>query len=228
MLKYISIAIFTIFIFSGCFSTKNILKTDELGDDVANQDKIINNLQGSILTIATTADTEVMSVVLPKDDLTLRIKIRIPNVEDVLYMNIVSNDDFKLNKLIRRVESFKELNPNQDGWFFEPSVEKNVVTLQLYLPAIYLYKTQFRPKLNFAYKRSERALQDSIQFNFIRQQYYPTHDDNGYEVAKYGSLSDYCLETGKGVNTNFYNEIDMLNKNRVSSDLKDELRGICQ
>ncbi|MCK5294089.1 MAG: hypothetical protein KAJ49_05505 [Arcobacteraceae bacterium] len=228
MYKNIIFTILTIFVFTGCFSEKNLVIFDELGDDVANQGKIIDNLSGSILTVYTSSDTESMSMVLPKDDLTIRIKIEIPNVEDILYMNIVSTDDFKINKLLRRVSTLNELSTNQDGWTFEPSVEKDVVILQLYLPSIYLYTTQFRPTLNFSYKRSARSLQESIKFNFIKQSYYATHNEDGYEVPKYGNLDEYCAETDNVVSETFLNQIELLNKNRISDDTKDKLRGICQ
>jgi len=228
MYKNIILIVFTIFTLSGCFSATNLLNFDELGDDVANKGEIINNLNGSVLTIETSSDTESMSIVLPKDDITMKIRVKVPNVEDVLYMNIVSTDGFKINKLIRRVGNLTELDLNQDGWVFEPSVEKDIVILQLYLPSIYLYTTQFRPTLNFSYKRSSRSLQDTIKFNFIRQKYYPTHDSTGYEVARYGDWDKYCEETGNGISENFINQIDLLNKIRVSDEEKDKLRGICQ
>jgi hypothetical protein len=228
MYKSILLAVITVFIATGCFSTGNVFKFGELDNDVANQDQIINNHNGSILALETTSDTEVMTVILPKDDLTLRIRITAPNIEDVLYMNIVSNDDFKINKIIRRVSDISELDLEQDGWVFEPSIEKNVIILQLYLPSIYLYTTQFRPTLNFSYKRSSRSLQDSIKFNFIRQNYYATHDDNGHEIAKYGTLEKYCEDTSNGVSENFLNQIDLVNKKRVGDELENKLRGVCQ
>ena len=228
MYKNILVMIFAIFMLSGCFSTANILNFDELGDDVANKGEIVNNLEGSILTIETSPDTESISIVLPKDDITMKIRVKVPNIEDILYMNIVSNDGFNINKLIRRVGDLQELDINQDGWVFEPSVEKDVVILQLYLPSIYLYTTQFRPTLNFSYKRSGRSLQDTIKFNFIRQQYYSTHDTTGYEVAKYGDWDKYCIETGNGVSENFTKQINLINKTRVNDEEKDILRGICQ
>ena len=228
MYRNIIFTILTISLFTGCFSTKNILILDELGDDVANKGKIINNLSGTVLTVYTSSDTENMSIVLPKDDLTMIIKIKVPNVEDILYMNIVSNDDFKINKLVRRVSNLKELDQKQDGWVFEPSVEKDIITLQLYLPSIYLHTTQFRPTLNFSYKRSARSLQDTIQFNFIKQNYYATHDDDGYEVAKYTDWDDYCAQTSNGISESFLEQINLLNTNRISDETTEKLRGICQ
>ncbi len=228
MYKHIILLVTFIAVFTGCMSTKNLLTTDELGDYVANQGEIKSSLIGSVLEIKTTADTESMSVVLPKDNLTLRIKIAIPNVEDILYMNITTDDDFKLNKLIRRVSNFNELDPNEDGWVFEPSIEKNVVTLQLYLPAIYLYTTQFNPILHFAYKRSARSLQDSIAFHFIKEQYFPTFDKQGHEIAQYADLETYCAKTGNAPSQEFLDQIDQLNPNRIDQETKNKLRGICQ
>lgn len=227
MYKYIFITVISILLFSGCSS--NVLVFDELGDSVANKESVVNNYEGTILNLETYEDTETMSVVLPKDNMTLRVKIRVANIEDVLYMNLVeSSGGFDINKLLRRVSSLDELSLTQDGWLFEPSVDKGVITLQLYLPSIYLYQNLYAPKLIFSYKRSARSLQESIQFNFIKQNYFVSSNDDGFEVPKYGDLEEYCRETEKSVDGNFTLQIERLNTNRVDEDMITNLRGLCK
>lgn len=229
MYKNIILTVLTIVIFSGCFSVStNLLRFGELDNDVANQEEIVNNFEGTILKVETSPDTENLSVILPKDNMTVRVRVKVANIEDVLYMNIVSNDEFKIDKIIRRVSSLDELDLDQDGWIFEPSVEKGVVTLQLYLPSIYLYSSQYNPTLLFAYKRNSRSMQESIKFNFIRQYYFPTHDEDGKEIAAYGGLEKYCLEGGKNLGEEFNLQIENLNNNRVEQELKTKLEGICE
>lgn len=220
------IALVTVF-FSGCLST-NLLRFGELDKDTANKDEIINNFEGSVLKLDVPEDIERMTVLVPKDNLTLRLKIKVANIEDVLYMNLVDSSEFAVNKLIKRVSSLNELELNQDGWMFEPSVEKGVIILQLYLPEIYLYNSQYNPNLLFSYKRSSRALQESIQFNFVKQHYFPSKDEDGYEVAKFDDLKVYCEQTGKGVSEEYLDQIEKLNPNRTNDDLKSTLRGICE
>lgn len=232
MYKNIIFTTLAIIFLSGCTSNltpMNLLKFDELQESVANEDNIINNYKGEVLKLETLEDTESMSVVLPKENMTVRVKIKVANVEDVLYMNLVdSNSEFGINKLLRRVSSFDEVELNQDAWMFEPSIEKGVVTMQLYIPSLYLYKSTYNPKLIFSYKRSSRALQEMIQFNFIKQKYYVTNDDNGHEIPKYVDLETYCEETGKGVSEDFTAQIDSLNTNRISLEMIQNLRGICK
>ena len=227
MFRNILTAGFIALFFSACVST-NLLRFGELDNDVANQGEIINNFNEDILTIEAQEDIETISVILPKDDMTVRVKIKVANIEDVLYMNIVDHSEFNINKLIRRVSDLNELDINQDGWMFEPSIEKGIVTLQLYLPSVYLYNSKFSPQLLFSYKRGSRALQESIQFNFIRQQYYPAHDENGYEIAQFGTLEKYCEGTGDGISENFLNQIDQLNSNRIDEKTINKLKGLCQ
>ena len=92
MYKKIIFLILILFIFDSCSSKVNIFNNDELKEKVANKNKIINHLEGNILNLTTYPDTEKMVVVLPKDNLTLRIKVKVPNIEDVLYLKIISND----------------------------------------------------------------------------------------------------------------------------------------
>jgi len=227
IIKSIIISILFGILFSGCFSANlNILKVDELDKKVASE-KGINNFKGNILDLTVEPNVENVFVVLPKEDMTVRVKIKIANIEDVLYMNIIDDSDFKINKILKRVSNLDELSLNQDGWMFEPSIEKGVITLQLYLPAIYLYSTKYNPKLLFSYKRSSRAVQDSIQFHFIREQYYPSQDKDGHEIPVYTDLADYCQTTGKDVSPTYLEQIDRLNSNRVDQNLKDKLRGLC-
>jgi hypothetical protein len=212
---------------NACVST-NILRFGELDTDTANKDEIINNFEGNILNLEVPEDIERMSLIVPKDNLTLRVKIKVANIEDVLYMNIIDNSKFSVNKLIKRVSDINELDIKQDGWMFEPSIEKGMITLQLYLPEVYLYNSQYNPKLLFSYKRGSRALQETIQFNFVKQHYFPSKDEDGYEIAKFDDLPVYCEQTGKGVSEEFINQIEQLNPNRVGDDLKQTLQGICE
>ena len=227
MKKNILLAVIIAVLFSGCFSS-NVLRFGELDSDVANKGEIINNFEGNILKLDVPEDIERLSILIPKDNLTLRLKIKVANIEDVLYMNITDNSNFAINKLLKRVSNLDELDLQQDGWMFEPSIEKGVITLQLFLPEIYLYNTQYNPKLLFSFKRSSRAVQESIQFNFIKQHYFPSKDDDGYEIAKFDDLKNYCKQTGKGLSEQYLEQIDKLNPNRVNNDLKQTLRGICE
>ncbi len=227
MKKNVFLLVFTVLFFNACISS-NLLRFGELDNDTANKGEIINNFQGNILPIEVSTDTESMSIILPKDDMTIQMKIQVANIEDVLYMNLIDKGEFQINKLIRRVSSLDELDDKQDGWVFEPSVEKGVITLQLYLPSIYLYTSQFNPKVLFSYKRSSRSLQEAIQFNFIRQQYYPTKDDDGHEIGKFGNLEKYCEETGNSVSEEFLGQIEQLNKNRATTETIENLKGLCE
>lgn len=227
MYKNVLLLISAVVLFSGCVGSK-ILLFGELDEAVANQGQVINNFNGTVLTLEATPNTEVVSIVLPKDDLTVRVRIKVDNIEDVLYMNIVTEDEFKINKLIRRVSSLDELDLNQDGWMFEPSIEKGVITLQLYLPTVYLYSSKFSPKLMFSYKRSSRALQENISFNFIKQKYLVVENEDGMEIPEYKTLEKFC-ETGNGaINENFYTQIEELNKDRIEQDTIDKLKSMCQ
>ncbi len=226
MVKNILLIALSAILLSGCFSS-NLLRFGELDSDVANKGTIINNFEGNILNLEVKEDTEAMNILLPKDNLTLRLKIKVSNIEDVLYMNLVDKSGFKINKIAKRVSSLDQLNVTQDGWMFEPSLEKGVVTLQLYLPEMYLYKTIFSEDLLFSYKRSGRSVQESIKFNFIRQRYFPTKDDNGYEVPAYNDLKEYCNATDKGLSLEYLDQVEKLNTNRLKADFKKTLKGIC-
>jgi len=228
MYKKVFLLILVLFILGGCSSKINIFNNDELKDKVANKNKIINHLEGNILNLTIYPNTEKLVVFLPKDNLTLRIKLKVPNIEDVLYLKIISNDEFNINKIIRRVEKIDKLDLNQDGFMFEPSKEKDVITLQLYMPMIYLYKSKYNLTLDYAFKRENRSIKDTISFVFIRQKYYPTLDKNGYEIPKYATLKQYCKDSKQDLSIEFYNQIDMLNSNRVDEKLKNKLRGLCR
>jgi len=228
MLKNILLAGFVTIVFSACGVSTNFLRFGELDNDVANKGKIINNFDKDILTVETHEDTESMSIILPKDNMTVRFRIKVANIEDVLYMNIVDEGEFNINKLIRRVSDLQELDLNQDGWMFEPSVEKGIITLQLYIPEIYMYNRQYNPKLVFSYKRNSRALQDSIDLHFIKDRYYPSKDKDGYEIPKYGDLKEYCDATNNGLSDTFIQELDKLNQNRVDKKTIQNLRELCQ
>ena len=65
----------------------------------------------------------------------------------------------------------KQLGYEQDGFMYEPSVEKNVVTLQIYVPSIYIYNGAFKPKLVFSFKRNARSVQESVNMYFLRDIY---------------------------------------------------------
>jgi len=230
MYKNIIASILVAAVMTGCLSP-NLLRFGELDSDIANEDNIKNNLQGNILTISTSPDTESMTVVLPKNNLTVRVKVAIPNVEDILYMNIKSLGEFKIDKLVRRVSKLELLDDTQDGWIFEPSVEKNMVTLQLYLPSIYLYKNHFELNLDFAYKRDSRSLRDEIKLNFIKQQYYVIHNekDNDYQHPMYGDWDEYCeATTNSNIDPKIDQQIKDLNKNRVDEEIVTTLKSICK
>jgi hypothetical protein len=226
---YKNIILFGLMIlFSGCVSTNiNILKFGELDDPVAKKD-IKNNFISKVLHLTASGDTESLTVLMPKDDMTVLLELKIPNIEDVLYINIVDESDFKINKLIRRVSDVMTLDNEQDGWSFEPSVKKGIITLQLWIPQIYLYNGQYNPKLIYSFKRDGRALQDSITLHFVRQKYYPSLDANDQEIGKFGTLKEYCKATGVDVSSTYLQQLGQLNSNRISEEFKTKLREICQ
>jgi len=227
MYKNIIITTVIALFLNGCIST-NIFKFGELDNNVANKKNIINNFEGKTLTIDLSSNIETLSVILPKDNMTVILRLKIPNIEDVLYMNISDGSGFKINKLIRRVSSLNQLDKQQDGWVFEPSEEKGIIKLQLFIPEIYLYNSQYNPKLMYSFKRGSRSVQDSIKMNFIRQNYYVSHDKNGHEQPNYTTLNNYCKKTSTSVSDNFNTQINQLNKNRVDGTFIEELKGVCK
>jgi hypothetical protein len=227
MINKLLLSITILFAFNACISKKHI-DTKELNKVVANKENIVNNYYKDILKLNVNANIETLSVLLPKDNITVRIKITVPNIEDVLYMNLSDNSKFKINKLLKRVSSLNAVDLTQDAWMFEPSTLKDTIILQLYLPAIYLYDTQYNPKLLFSYKRSSRSLQESIQFNFIKQNYFVKTDKKGFEIPDYGDMIESCKYNGNKIDPQFLEQIDKLNKNRVSTQFKQQLQRLCE
>jgi hypothetical protein len=228
MLKNIIVFLVVLFIFGGC-GASNLLKFGELDKAVAQNDKPVRNLfNDRVLSVDVPEDIEDLSIYLPKKSTTVRLKLNIANIEDVLYMKLTDESDFNVNKLLKRVSDIEELGLEQDGFMFEPSVQKDVIILQIYVPSIYLYDNSYEPMLTFSFKRSSRAVQEKIKFYFVRQYYYVTNNEEDQEVPAYGNLAEYCEKVELGAPQEFTNELEKLNQNRVGEEFRTKLQGICQ
>jgi len=221
ILTLISIAIVVGFV--GCAS-KNAIYLDE---DVAVEKGYINHYTSPYYEVNTGKDIEDLIVYMPKNTTTMRIKMQVANLEDIIYMKLVTEDGYEIDKILRRVGDIKELGYEQDGYMYEPSIEKNVVTLQVYVPSIYIFKGAYKPKLIFSFKRNSRSVQESVQFYFLRDVYSVGKDANGNESPKYSTLEELCKETKKA-DEEFFTQIVQVNENRIDLETIKDIQNLCK
>ena len=208
----------------GC--TTNVV--NPLDKEVAVPKGYINHFDKPYYEITTSEDIEDVVVYLPKDTTTIRLRMKVANLEDVIYMKLVTEDGYEIDKIIRRVSEMKQLGYEQDGFMYEPSVEKNIVTLQVYVPSVYIYNGIYRPKLIFSFKRNSRSVQESVQLNFLRHIYTVSKENNDtQERPSYSSLSDYC-EASKKADADFFTQVVTINENRIDLETIKEIENSCK
>jgi hypothetical protein len=211
---------------SGC-STKVFVKKDELAPKVGLSKEYKNSFTKDVFDIFTSEDIEDVSVYLPKDSMTVRIFMRVANIEDVIYMKLVDDSAFEVDKVLRRVEDISKLGLKQDGYVYEPSVLKNVVTLQLYIPSIYLYENLYKPKLIFSFKRNSRSVQEKVNLYFMKHKLSVIQDkESGYEKPFYSNIKEYCKK-GNKLDGDFISQIDKVNTNRIDTEFLEEIKILC-
>ena len=209
-------------LFVGC-STKAEYSLDK---PVAKQSGFVNHYDKPYYEIFTRADVEDVAVYLPKDTTTIRLKMKVSNLEDVIYMKLVTDDMYEIDKILRRVENIKDLGYEQDGYMYEPSIEKNIVTLQIYVPSIYLYNGIYKPRLIFSFKRNSRSVQEKVQLAFVKHIYSVSNEDS-VENPIYSTLSDYC-EASHKASEDFFNQIVKVNENRIYLDTIKDIENSCR
>jgi hypothetical protein len=206
---------------------KNISKEDLLIKKVANVNGAKNSFSQDVFKMFLTDDIEDVAVYLPKDTMTLRLMLEVANIEDVVYMKLIDDSGFSIDKVLRRVDDINKLGLNQDGYVYEPSILKNIVTLQLYIPSIYLYKNIYKPKLVFSFKRNARSIQESINFAFMKERLSVIEDKNGFEKPFYSNVKEYCKHHNK-IDAPFNAQLQQINTQRVDEDFITELRSLCK
>jgi len=212
------------FLLLGC-SSKEVGPLDK---KVAIEKGFTNHYTKPYYEVHTSQDIEDVAVYLPKDTTTLRLKMKVSNLEDIIYMKIVTEDGYEIDKILRRVSDMKELGYEQDGYMYEPSVEKNVVTLQLFVPSIYIYNGAYKPKLIFSFKRNSRSVQEKINLYLARLTYSVTNENaKNQEAAHYMTLSDYCASK-KTVNEDFFKQIVTVNENRIDLETIKDIESSCR
>jgi len=219
--KYFLTILMILFIFTGC-STK-IIDT-RLNDSVATK-SFVNHFPGDVLTIETSPDTEEVLVLLPKSDLKVRIKMNITNLEDVLYIKLVDESGFNIDKILRRVNR-EQIDMNSDAYMVDQKDEKDIVTVQIYVPHIYLYNNKYRPKLLYSYKRNGRSIQEEIKLNFLYKNYHVVQMDD-LEITTYSNVKEFCKAENE-IEPKFKEDINRLSKHRDLEDIKSELQALCQ
>ena len=217
----------------GCSSNK----INPLDKEVAVPTGYLNHYNTPYYEISTSEDIEDVVAYLPKDTTTVRLKMKVSNLEDVIYMKLITEDGYEIDKILRRVEDMKMLGYEQDGYMYEPSVEKNVVTLQIYVPSIYIYNGAFKPKLIFSFKRNARSIQESINFYFLRDIYtvskvvipsINTEEKNAtIEQPAYMTLSDFCASSRKA-DDDFFTQIVKVNENRIDIETIKDIENSCK
>ena len=208
----------------GCSS--NVV--NPLDKEVAVPKDYINYFDKPYYELTTSEDIEDVVVYLPKDTTTVRLRMKVANLEDVIYMKLVTEDGYEIDKIVRRVSDMKELGYEQDGFMYEPSVEKNVVTLQVYVPSVYIYNGVYKPKLIFSFKRNSRSVQEKVQLNFIRHIYTVSKDnEDKQERPNYATLSDFCAASKKA-DADFFNQVVTLNENRIDIETIKEIENSCK
>ena len=212
------------FILIGC-STQEISPLD---NDVAITKDYINHFDKPYYEVQTNQDIEEVAVYLPKDTTTLRLKMKVSNLEDIIYMKLVTEDGYEIDKILRRVSEMQQLGYEQDGYMYEPSVEKNVVTLQIFVPSIYIYNGVYKPKLIFSFKRNSRSVQEKVQLYLARQIYSVTSENaQEQEAPLYTTLSEYCAAK-KEMNTEFFVQTSQINDNRIDIETIKDIESSCK
>ncbi len=214
----------TMFMILGC----STVPVDVLSKDVALNDGYVNHFDKPYYEITTSEDIEDVAMYLPKDTMTIRLKLKVSNLEDIIYMKLVTEDGYEIDKILRRVEDIATLGYEQDGYMYEPSIEKNVVTLQIYVPSIYLYNGSYNPQLIFSFKRNSRSIQESVQFYFMKQLYLVSKEnDKKEERPSYSNLSDYCQSSNKA-NSEFFIQMQKVNDNRIDLETIKDIESSCR
>ena len=209
-------------LFLGCSSKVEY----SLDRNVAKSSGFVNHYDKPYYEVTTEQDIEDLAVYLPKDTTTIRLKMKVSNLEDVIYMKLVTDDTYEMDKILGRVEDIKDLGYEQDGYMYEPSIEKNIVTLQIYVPSIYLYNGVYKPRLVFSFKRNSRSIQERVQLAFVKH-IYSVSEENSEENPMYSTLSDYCAASNKA-SEDFFNQIVKVNENRVYLETIKEIENSCR
>jgi len=212
-----------ILLLSAC-STVN---QDALSKPVAKKNGFINHFTAPYYQVNTTEDIEDVVVYLPKETTTVRLRMEVANLEDVIYMKLVTEDDLVIDKILRRVEDIKNLGYEQDGYMYEPSIEKDKITLQVYVPSAYLYHGTYKPKLILSFKRNSRSVQQNVNLYFSKKIYNIKQNAKKEEAPIYLNLSEYCQEF-KDVNGDFFKQLSLLNENRVDMDMIKDIETSCK
>lgn len=221
---FILCSISVLLLITGC----STVSESSLKENVGKKDNFINHYNKPYFEVTTSEDIEDVVVYLPKSTTTVRLKMKVSNLEDIIYMKLVTEDGYEIDKVLRRVEDIKSLGYEQDGYMYEPSVEKNVVTLQLYIPNIYLYNGVYKPTLVFSFKRNARSVQEIVKLYFAKQMYTVSTDNNlSEEKPAYMTLSDYCEKSNRA-GDDFFTQINRVNENRIDLDLIKEIESSCR
>jgi len=221
-----SLLVSILFLLNGC-STKIFQEVDKLQQPVANIKNATNHFTSNTYDLFLNEDIEDVSVYLPKNTTTLRVMIEIANIEDVVYMKLIDDSSFSIDKVLRRVENIDKLGYEQDGYVYEPSVLKNIIVLQLYVPSIYLYNNLYKPKLVFAFKRNSRTIQEKMNFYLIKQRLSSVVKDEKYEVPFYSNVKEYC-DHNNTLENSFSVELSEVNEERVDEEFVTELKRLCK
>jgi len=206
----------------GCSTKENY----SLDKKVAIAEGFKNHYDKPYYEVFTEQDIEDIAVYLPKDTTTIRLKMKVSNLEDVIYMKLVSEDGYEIDKILRRVESMAQLGYEQDGFMYEPSIEKNIVTLQIYVPSIYLYEGIYKPKLIFSFKRNSRSIQEKVQLAFVKH-IYSIENNDSQEKPYYSTLSEYCNASNKA-GDDFFKQIVKVNENRIYLQTIKDIENSCR
>ena len=117
-----SLILLSILFFTACSGKKDV--DNRLNKSIVVQDNYINHFKEDYLVIDLSEDIEELITHLPKANINVRIRLHIANIEDVLYVKLIDNSEFAINKLIRRVSDIAFLSKGIDGFIYEPSIEK--------------------------------------------------------------------------------------------------------
>ena len=223
--QYITLLFLTITlaIVSGCSSTNQ----NALAKPVAIKSGFINHFTAPYYQINTTEDIEDVVAYLPKETTAVRLNMKISNLEDIIYMKLVTEDDFVMDKILRRVDDIKKLGYKQDGYSYEPSMQKDHVILQVYVPSIYLYNGVYKPKLVLSFKRNSRSVQQNVNLYFSKKVYTVTQDKIQHEKPLYLNISDYCKEF-KEINGDFFTQLTDVNEERIDRDTIKDIENSCK
>lgn len=224
MNMYMWVGILLTLVFSGCSS----IHKNNLTKYVGKKEGYVNHYNQSFYEITTNEDIEDVVVYLPKNTTTIRLKMKVSNLEDVIYMKLVTEDNFEIDKILRRVENLKMLGYKQDGYYYEPSIEKNIVTLQVYIPSAYVYEGIYKPKLVFSFKRNSRSVQEIVNLNFIKKVFTVVNDtEKKLEVPRYKLLIDDC-KSSKVHSVDFLYQLDAVNRNRIDEETIEGIKRTCK